>query len=157
MRRSIVAVVIGLGVLGARTQAHHGFTGRYDTDRPYFLVGSVTAISTAPPHPTITFTVQPSAIAPPGGSELPSELTGDLLALDPQFLGRTVSVEFPPVASFYDLGGKVKVGDVIEVIALRNCRAPHQLRSQWVRVPQGREIVKRDGRLSYMARGCAEG
>ncbi len=56
--------------------------------------------------------------------------------------------------AFYDLGGKVKPGDTVEIIAIRNCAAPHQLRSQWVRV-LGREIVQREGRLSYMVRGCA--
>jgi Family of unknown function (DUF6152) len=133
--------------------AHHGFTGRYDTDRPIFIVGTVDAVSSAPPHATITLVVAPSAIAPPTGADRPGEITADMIAADPSVVGRRVTVEFPPIAAFFALGDTVKPGDVVEIVALRNCRAPHQLRSQWIRTP-GREIVRREGRLSYMARGC---
>jgi hypothetical protein len=155
MRRMLLSM-LAVAALAAPAVGHHGFTGRYDTDKPYFLVGTVSAISASPPHPTVTIQVAPSAIAPPSSAERPSELTGDVIALDPQFVGRSVAVEFPPVGAFFELGGKLKVGDVVELIALRNCRAPHQLRSQWVRLSD-RSVVKREGRLSYMARGCAEG
>lgn len=158
MRKAALALALaGCLMLAGAASAHHGFTGRYDTDRPLFLVGAVTAVSASRPHATITLRVAQSAVAPPSGAERPAELTGDIVAgPDHGYRGQTVTVEFPPVAAFFDLGGKVKAGDTVEIVALRNCSPPHQLRSQWIRVP-GREIVKRDGRLSYMVRGCAQG
>jgi hypothetical protein len=132
--------------------AHHGFTGRYDTDQPIWLVGRVTAVNAAPPHPVITLVPEPSATAPPVGADRPKELTGEI-AFAGEFVGRPVQVEFPPVQSFFALGDAVKPGDTVRIIALRNCRPPHQLRSQWVMLPD-RRVIQREGRLSYMARGC---
>jgi hypothetical protein len=152
MRTPIIAAAL---LAATASSAHHGFTGRYDTDKPYFIVGRVEAISVSPPHPTITVSVEATSMVPPAGAERPAELTGAIISVDPQSMGRSVRIEFPPVRAFYDLSGKVKPGDTVEILAIRNCAAPHQLRSQWVRVP-GREIVQREGRLSYMARGCAD-
>jgi hypothetical protein len=136
------------------TSAHHGFTGRYDTDKPLFMVGSVVSVAASPPHPVVTLRVSPSAIAPPSGADRPAELTGDFGPGAP-LAGQTVQVEFPPVQTFFALRDRLKPGDTVEIVALRNCRPPNQLRSQWIRLP-GREIIQREGRLAYMARGCAE-
>jgi hypothetical protein len=157
MQKLLSVAILTMALLGGTAQAHHGFTGRYDTDKPYQIVGRVVAVSASPPHPTVTITVESAAMEAPDGNERPSEITGPLIALDAALTGQSVTIEFPPVATFYALGDRIKVGDRVEIIALRNCRTPHQLRSQWIRLPQTREIVKRDGRLSYMARGCVEG
>jgi hypothetical protein len=138
----------------ATALAHHGFTGRYDTDKPLFLVGSVVSVAASPPHPVVTLRVASSALQHPTGADRPSELTGDF-APGAQLAGQTMQVEFPPVQTFFALRNRLKPGDTVEIIALRNCRPPNQLRSQWIRLP-GREIIQREGRLSYMARGCAE-
>jgi hypothetical protein len=136
----------------AAASAHHGFTGRYDTDKPFFLVGTVVSLAASPPHPVVTLRVAPSAIAPPAAGERPVELTGEF-APGASLAGQTVQVEFPPVQTFFALRDRLKPGDTVEIVALRNCRPPNQLRSQWIRLP-GRDIVQREGRLSYMARGC---
>jgi hypothetical protein len=157
MQRSLklpyVTVALAL-ITGASALAHHGFTGRYDTDKPVFLVGRVTTLSTSPPHATITLTPTPSTIVPPSESERPKELTGAMIGPNNEYLGKPVTIEFPPVRAFFELGSKLKAGDAVEIIALRNCAPPHQLRSQWIRLPN-REVVEREGRLSYMVRGCA--
>jgi hypothetical protein len=150
------AAVVPAAVLPASpSRAHHGFTGRYDTDKPLFLVGTVMSLAASPPHPVVTLRVEPSAIAPPSGSDRPTELTGDFPQGIP-LAGQTVQIEFPPVQTFFALRDRLKPGDPVEIVALRNCRPPNQLRSQWIRLP-GREIIQREGRLSYMARGCEGG
>jgi hypothetical protein len=131
--------------------AHHGFTGRYDTGRPIWLKGRVERAAFAPPHPVLTIMVENAGL-PSLPSPLPSELAGTP-AVRPDDVGRALAIEFPPVQSFYRLADRVTVGAMVELIALRNCAPPHQLRSQWIRLADG-AVVSRDGRLSYMVNGC---
>jgi hypothetical protein len=147
IRRSLIAALL---LASSAATAHHGFTGRYDTDRPIWLSGTVTAISASPPHPTVTIRVDGDAPAMP--AVLPVEFTGPI-AVRPEDTGRTLQIEFPPVGTFYGLGQQVKIGDRVAIMALRNCRPPHQIRSQWIRLADG-AVIERQGRLSYMARGC---
>lgn len=138
-------------LLSRMAGAHHGFTGRYDTGAPIILSGVVRRASFSPPHPTVTITVDAS---PPAldGVRLPGEFTGRP-AFAQQQAGQLVEVEFPPVQTFYRLGDRLRTGDRVTILALRNCLPPHQIRSQWVRLADG-SVVEREGRLSYMVDGC---
>jgi hypothetical protein len=147
------ALAASLVLAATAAAAHHGFTGRYDTDRPIWLTGTVAALSASPPHPTASIRVDEAPGPPP--AVLPAEFTGTLAAR-PEDGGRTLQIEFPPVGAFYALGQRLRPGDRVAVMALRNCRPPHQLRSQWIRLPDG-AVVQREGRLSYMGRGCDGG
>jgi hypothetical protein len=151
MRLQIAAALL---LTASAAAAHHGFTGRYDTDRPLLLTGEVIATSTSPPHPTVTLRVDTEAAAPPR-EPLPAEFTGPATFAH-EHAGQTRQVEFPPVGTFFDLGKALKAGDRVQILALRNCNAPHQLRSQWIRNASG-AVIQREGRLSYMQRGCASG
>ncbi|MGL4635847.1 MAG: hypothetical protein ACRCWF_07700 [Beijerinckiaceae bacterium] len=142
---SVGAFAVATAVLG-----HHGFTGRYDTDKPVWLTGTVTAASFSPPHAVLAVQISPTL---PPSMVMPSEITGPLIA-PLEDSGQIRQIEFPPVGDFFQLSDKVRIGDRVEVIALRNCRPPHQLRSQWIRIADG-SVTQRVGRLSYMARGCA--
>jgi hypothetical protein len=152
-RRKGLAWLALFAGLAVPALAHHGFTGRYDTNNPIWIEGVVERLATAPPHPTMRVRIDSPAPSP-GVIVAPSELTGPIRALS-DGAGRAVEVEFPPVAAFYAMGEKVRVGDRVAIIALRNCRPPHQLRSQWLRLSSG-ELIERAGRLSYQSRGCAE-
>jgi hypothetical protein len=136
---------------GGAALAHHGFTGRYDAGRPLWLSGQVTAVSAAPPHATITLRVD-AAPSDPLTTGLPVEMLAPP-RVRAEDSGQSRTVEFAPVSQFFAIGGKVKPGDRVEIIALRNCQPPHQLRSQWLRLSTG-EIVERTGRLSYMVPSC---
>jgi hypothetical protein len=145
MMRSLISAALALAATAApAAPAHHGFTGRHDTDRPIWLTGVVTALSASPPHPSIALRVDAEAAAPPGTR--PVEFTG-ALAVRPEDRGQTVQIEFPPVAAFHALGQSVRVGDRVQIMALRNCRPPNQLRSQWIRLADG-AVVQREGRLA---------
>jgi hypothetical protein len=146
-------IVIGgaLIALSGPARAHHGFTGRYDTDQPIWLKGRITALTLARPHPTITLTPVDEPV--PHGLKMPPEMTGALVSPRDR-VGVAQTVEFAPVSAFFDMGDRARVGDVVEIIALRNCSPPHQLRSQWLRLANG-AVIERVGKLSYMHRGCA--
>ena len=149
-RTCALSLVAALAV-GAPAAAHHGFTGRYDTDRPIWLAGTVSAASFGPPHPVVTVTADARATVPQLDS-VPKELSGAVVARADDG-GQSRTIEFPPVQTFFALADRIEVGDRVEIIALRNCRPPHQLRSQWVRLVDG-TVITRDGRLASMARGC---
>lgn len=68
-------------------------------------------------------------------------------------LGTSIEIEFPPVDRFFELEGRIRPGDRIAVIALRNCEAPHQLRGQWIAPPDGPAVV-REGRMQSEIDGC---
>jgi hypothetical protein len=140
-----------LAALVVPALAHHGFTGRYDTNNPIWIEGVVESLATAPPHPTMQVRLDDPARSA-SVIVAPSELTGPIRALT-DGAGRAVEVEFPPVPDFFSMGEKLRVGNRVAVIALRNCQPPHQLRSQWVRLTSG-NLIQRVGRLSYQSRGC---
>jgi hypothetical protein len=149
-RRSLLAV--SAIVMPLPTVAHHGFTGRYDTDAPIWILGAVTAAAFSPPHPVLNVRVDIDAAAP---QNLPviSSVTG-AVAVRAADHGQVLAVELPPVGTFFGLSSQVRVGDRVAMIALRNCAPPHQLRSQWIRLANG-SVIERAERMSYMVRGCA--
>lgn len=151
--RRTVAVTLAVLVLSAGTVlAHHGVTGRYDTSRPIVLAGTVTQATFSPPHPVLAVRIE---AAEPQAVEInrPDEVTGPLVAR-PEDVGQVREIELSPVRTFYDLGDRVRVGDRIMVVALRNCRPPNQLRSSWVRLSDG-QVVSYTGGLHRRVDGCS--
>jgi hypothetical protein len=147
------ACLVGLSVVPFATaaQAHHGFTGRYDTNAPLWLEGTVQSAAFAPPHPVIRLLIDPGVTTAPTGLTIEG-LTGPL-RVRPDDAGRTIEIELPPVSTFFDLSSAVTPNIRLALVALRNCTPPHQVRSQWLRFPDGR-IVQREQRMSYMVAGC---
>lgn len=129
------AVSLGLLGLGGAVFAHHGVTGQYDGAVPIVLQGTVTAATFSPPHPIMSVEVT--------GTTLPEFEVGRVeeyfgpAVVRPHDVGRVVQVEFAPARMFYDLADSLQVGDEVTIVALRNCLPPHQLRSNWLRLPDG--------------------
>jgi hypothetical protein len=148
-RRSLLAAAGAMLVTPA--SAHHGFTGRYDASQPIWLAGQVVRATFAPPHPTIRLQIEAGAAPslagplPHGLPAAPAARAGDA--------GQELEIELPPIRAFFDLGERLRQGERIEMIALRNCLPPHQLRSQWLRLAGG-AVVSRDQRMAYMVTGC---
>jgi hypothetical protein len=68
-------------------------------------------------------------------------------------VGAVREIEFSPVKMFYDLASRVRVGNRVVVIALRNCQAPHQLRSRWIQLSDG-QVFNHDGGWHRKVDGC---
>lgn len=150
-RRAAVALVV-LGMSGSVASAHHGITGRYDTSNPIALTGTVTRATFAPPHPILLIRVE--ATEPPASIvDRPDEFTGPLVAR-PEDVGQVREIEFSPVRTFYNLGNRVRPGDRVTVLALRNCLPPNQLRSSWIRLSDG-EVISYAGGLHRKVDGCS--
>jgi hypothetical protein len=136
----------------AAVLAHHGFGGNYDRSAPIYLEGTVTDAYFGQPHPEVDLQVDTAAPLPLQSSADAEEFAQGLVGWSPE-LGDSLTVEFPPVGRFFDLDGRVAVGDRIAVIVLRNCEPPHQLRGQWIALSDGSEIV-REGRMQTEIAGC---
>lgn len=149
---ALITIAAAAGLLAAGTAgAHHGFTGRYDAGRPVWLEGQVQSVRFGAPHSVLRLDVA-AATAP---SPLPAEL--DFLErpplTPPEWTGQRVAVEFPPIERFNALQDRLKPGDRVALVAYRNCSTPHQLRVQWVRLPDGGTVV-RSGRLQTEVPAC---
>jgi hypothetical protein len=137
---SLACAAVGLLTLtGEGASAHHGVTGRYDAGHPISITGTVVRTTFSPPHPVMTIRVAEGP--PPGsGSNLPRDLRGPV-ATRRSDIGQLRTVEFTPADRFYALRSRVKPGDKVQLIAMRNCLPPHQLRSWWLRLPGGQVVV----------------
>lgn len=131
--------------------AHHGFTGEYDNTRPIWLQGEVQAATFQHPHAVLKLTVQKDSPKPAKPASATFLSTNPVHLAD--YAGKTASLEFPPISRFNSLNGQIKKGDKIALIAYRNCEAPHQLRVQWIRLNNGKE-VERSGRVQTEVAGC---
>lgn len=148
--RKVAVTLFAVSVAGS-VLAHHGVTGRYNASRPILISGVVTATTFAPPHPVLSVRVEQQEI--PGG-ELgrPDEYFGPV-AVRPADVGQVRVVELSPVRMFYDLEHKLKPGDRVTLVVLRNCLSPHQLRSTWLRLANG-EIASYTGDWAPGVDGC---
>lgn len=130
-------------------RAHHGLGGRYDRSAPVWLEGPVTTAYFGQPHAELSILV--SASAPP--TPVPSAIGAFAEGLVAWSGGETVEVEFPPVRLFFALDGRIRSGDRVAVVALRNCEPLGQLRGQAIRPPDGVWVV-REGRMQAEVAGC---
>lgn len=141
-----------LGLSGSAVSAHHGVTGRYDTNNPIAITGTVTRATFTPPHPILS--VRAEAAAPPAvEGNSPDKFTGPAVAR-PEDVGQVHAIEFSPARTFYGLGDRVRVGDRVVVLALRNCLPPHQLRSWWIQLSDG-QVVSLTGDWARGVAGCS--
>jgi len=149
--RRTFGTVFGFLALTGIVSAHHGVTGRYDASAPIILHGTVTAATFSPPHPV--FTVRGEAKELPATNlGRPDEYFGPLRTRA-EDVGVERDVELSPVRLFYDLADRIRVGDQVTIVALRNCLSPHQLRSTWLRLPDG-EVVSYTGDWAPGVDGC---
>ncbi len=137
--------------LSSAGQAHHGVTGRYDAATPIVLSGTVTAATFAPPHPVLSVRVDRAEL-PAVRVGRPAEYFGPAVARA-EDVGEVREIELSPVRMFYDLADRVRVGDRIVIVALRNCLPPHQLRSTWLRLSDD-TVVSYTGDWAPGVNGC---
>jgi hypothetical protein len=143
--RIMAATLFAIGATSAAF-AHHGFTGRYDRTRPVWIEGVVTQARFALPHARLV--VRTDVETPPSNAPRVQGQNAPTVAAS----GDSV-IEFPPVERFFALEDRVRIGDRVRIIALRNCTPPHQLRGQWIALPNG-EIVIKQGRVQREVDGC---
>ncbi len=149
--RRVLGTAFGILALTGIVSAHHGVTGRYDASAPIILHGTVTAATFSPPHPV--FTVRGEANGFPARDlGRPEEYFGPLRTRA-EDVGVERDVELSPVRLFYDLADRLRVGDRVTIVALRNCLSPHQLRSTWLRLSDG-EVVSYTGDWARGVDGC---
>lgn len=142
--KKLTALLLATLIAGA-AQTHHGFTGRYDSSKPIFLSGKVAKADFGYPHATIELNVS--------GGTAPQEVTKEFGSGLTAINKGKVKVELPPVREFNSLNKRVKVGDTIQMVVLRNCESPHQLRAQWIN-PADKRAVLRSGRWQTEVNGC---
>jgi hypothetical protein len=149
---TFLLVLVTATALQHESHAHHGGGGRYDASRPIFLRGMVVAATFAAPHAVITIAVE--AVEPPALSEAErADFRGDVITRA-EDVGVIRQIEFAPIGVFFSLSGRVFPGDRVEVIVMRNCDKPHQLRSQWIRLADG-ELAMRTGGRHRTVDGCS--
>jgi hypothetical protein len=148
-----LAALVGAAcaAFGSTAVAHHGGGGRYDASRPIYLPGTVLEASFTPPHPLLRIAVE-RADPPALDAVRRADFSGDVIVRE-QDVGSTLVVEFAPISMFFGLRDRIAAGDRVEVIAMRNCDSPHQLRSQWIRLRDG-ELVMRTGGNHRKVDGC---
>ncbi|ANG98750.1 hypothetical protein A8A54_19300 [Brucella pseudogrignonensis] len=150
-----LAAVLALSLTGIAS-AHHGFSGRYDLSTPVWIEGEVVEAWFGQPHAELTLRISEDLAlpsAPPDLETAANFLNVGSLRVLPETVGQVIEVELPPTRQYFGLGDRIKPGDRIAVIAVRNCEEPHQLNGQWLRLASG-EIVARAGAMSYMVNGC---
>jgi hypothetical protein len=143
------AAVAGAALSASQADAHHGFTGRYNRSAPIYIGGRVERANFGYPHAVLTLTADgtgPVSGLPASAAEFSQGLRG-------WDGGNSVTVELPPVQLFFNLESRIRVGDRIRLIVLRNCEEPHQLRGQWV-APAAGEPVVRQGRMQTEVNAC---
>lgn len=145
-------VAVTMFFLAGTAPAHHGLTGRYDAAIPIVLSGTVEAATFAPPHPVLSVRVD-TAELPAFEVGRPAEYFGPAV-VRPGDVGQVREIELSPIRMFYDLADRVEVGDRIVIVALRNCRSPHQLRSTWLRLSDG-TVLSYTGDWAPGVDGCS--
>ncbi|MEL6782687.1 MAG: hypothetical protein AAFO51_09940 [Pseudomonadota bacterium] len=151
-RFEVLALSGVVALCGTLALAHHGFGGRYDRAAPIYLEGKVLEAYFGFPHAEVLMDVDPDATVAPAPVAAGEFATG--LTFWRATLGRPVEVEFPPVARFFALEGRVEAGDRIGLVVLRNCEPPHQLRAQWVAPPKGPPVIREGTMQSEELGGC---
>lgn len=151
IKATITGAVLGAGLAATAALAHHGFGGSYDRSAPVYLEGTVQRAYFGQPHAELVLTVD-AAVQSATLDETAQAFADGLTFWRAEF-GASPEIELPPVRLFFDLETRVRPGDRIAIIALRNCDPPHQLRAQWIAPPAGEPVVRR-GRMQTEVSGC---
>lgn len=143
-------------VLSGAARAHHGFDGRYDLAAPFWIEGVVVEAYFGHPHSEVTVQVSDDIALPeplPDLGPAAGFLDAQVLSVPEDIVGRTVVLELPPTPQYSSLSDRIRVGDRVAAVAVRNCGPPYQLNVQWLRLPDG-DVESRTGAMSYMVEGC---
>lgn len=157
-RSRAIAITFGLAAMLAASlaYAHHGFSGRYDLRRPVWVEGIVVGTYFGNPHSELTVEISGDLALPqplPSLGPAASFLDGAALVVPEDIRGRTVELELPPTRQYSGFGDRIKEGDRIAAVAIRNCAPPHQLNVQWLRLADG-SVESRNAAMSYMVESC---
>ena len=161
--KKILLVALGVTLVTSswtsRSNAHHGFQGRYDSSRLIYLQGTVRDVRWQAPH-SILVVQLPRSINIPNTVRQARELNqlgqnaAQRLTISQNLLGTTQQVEFPPVGSMTQpLRDHLKPGDQIRLLVYRNCERPNQLRVQFAQLQNGVTVV-RPGTVQTEVSGC---
>jgi hypothetical protein len=157
VRRTLISATVSLGlVLGGIARAHHGFVGRYDLAAPVWIEGIVVQAYFGYPHSEFTIRVRDDIVLPSPPPDLGPAgkfLDAQALMIPDNIRGGIVKLELPPTRQYSTLGDRIRKGDAISAVALRNCDPPHQFNVQWLRLPNG-GVESRATAMSYMVKGC---
>lgn len=141
-----------------KVEAHHGFTGQYDVSRPLYLQGTVREVRWQSPHSILVLELPKNLKVPSAFRQLSqvNELGSDTqirLSVPRNLLGTRQRVEFPPLASMVSpLQNRLQRGNTVQLIVLRNCQAPNQLRVLLARLNDGTTVAQ--ARTSNQVNGC---
>ncbi|BAZ22171.1 hypothetical protein NIES4073_30530 [Kalymmatonema gypsitolerans NIES-4073] len=151
-----IAIVSVMGV--TKVEAHHGFSGQYDVSKPLYLQGTVREVRWQSPHSILVLELPKNLEVPSAFRQLAqvNELGSDTqkrLAVPRNLLGTRQRVEFPPLASMVDpLQNRLQRGDTVQLVVLRNCQAPNQLRVLLARLSDGTTVAR--ARTGNQVNGC---
>lgn len=151
-----IAIVSVLSI--TKAEAHHGFSGQYDASSPLYLWGTVTELRWQSPHSILVLDLPKNLEVPSAFRQLAqvNELgsnTQRRLAVPRNLLGTTQRVEFPPIASMVEpLQNRLQRGDTVQLVVLRNCQAPNQLRVLLARLNDGTTVAR--ARTGNQVNGC---
>ncbi|MBE9018910.1 hypothetical protein C7Y66_22905 [Chroococcidiopsis sp. CCALA 051] len=152
-----VIVLFSAASVTKEVAAHHGFTGEYDASRPLYVQGTVRQVRWQSPHSTLIVEIPKNLEVPPEFRQLSaSELGTDTqkqLTVSPELLGTQQRVEFPPVTSMVaPLQDRLQVGNSVQLVVLRNCEPPNQLRILLARVTDGTTVAR--AKTANQVNGC---
>lgn len=148
-----LAAAFGFGALSLPATAHHGFRGAYDATSPLFMEGTVEEVTLAYPHVEMTIIVPADITVPATLPNLDVLGIPDAQAKIAPVSADTYHLQMAGTNFVTDLADRVKVGDRVALVALRNCQPPHEHRSRWIRIASG-EVVTRGGATQAEVQGC---
>jgi Family of unknown function (DUF6152) len=155
MHRTVFLSALTALFVSMPLSAHHGFGGRYDAGQPVAIAGIVERVTFGAPHSTLVLRIDSAFTEKiPSLDGLPAPSPSFRSAYAPVLIaGQRVSLEFPPIGVFNALDTRVRLGDRVELVALRNCDPPHQWRIQWFQPAQGAPAA-RSGRVQTEVSQC---
>lgn len=148
----------GLLLLGAllpprSVQAHHGFIGKYDFSRPFYLAGRITHVYVGYPHARLTLTV-PDNLHMPRDREWLRALedaearqTATLLGVSERRGTVDILLDGRLTRRLMDEPYLLEVGDPLEAVVYRRVTRDeyrNELRAALIALPDGRLLVSSD-------------
>jgi hypothetical protein len=150
---AFLAAALGIGVATLPAIAHHGFRGAYNAAQPIYIEGVVDTVEIAPPHVELTLTAPPGIAVPASLDKIEDLSIEDALSKTVPAQAGTYDLQLAGTEFVGMLEGRIKPGDSIALMALRNCQPPHEHRSRWIRLADG-EVVTVSGRTQAEVDGC---
>lgn len=154
----MTAIIFVSAICVTKVEGHHGFTGQYDVSSPLYLEGTVQEVRWQSPHSILVLELPKNLEVPPKFRQLAqiNQLGSDIqkqLAVPRNLLGTQQRVEFPPVASMINpLRDHLQNGDSVQLVVLRNCKPPNQLRVLLARLSDGTTVART--RTGNLVNGC---